>query len=110
MAHYRKSLAAAVTLNTGIFVVETIAGLQAHSLSLLTDSIHNFSDEVALVFLFLAFILSQGVSRNLVRTANLFNSVGLIAVSALLILQAIDRLLHPEAVLGLFPIVVGVGA
>jgi cobalt-zinc-cadmium efflux system protein len=110
MAHYRKPLAAAVALNTGIFVVEAIAGLQSHSLSLLMDSIHNFSDELALVFLFLAFILSQGVSRNLVRTANLFNSVGLIAVSALLIWQAINRLLHPETVLGLVPVVVGLGA
>lgn len=72
MAHHRKPLAAAVALNTGIFVVEAIAGLQAHSLSLLMDSIHNFSDELALVFLFLAVILSQGVSRNLVRPANLF--------------------------------------
>jgi cation diffusion facilitator family transporter len=110
MAHYRKPLAAAVALNTGIFVVEAVAGLQAHSLSLLMDSLHNFSDELALVFLFLAFVLSEGISRNLVRSANLFNSVGLIAVSALLIWQAIDRLLHPEAVLGLFPMVVGLGA
>lgn len=110
MAHYRKPLAAAVALNTGIFVVEAVAGLQAQSLSLLMDSIHNFSDELALIFLYLAFVLSQGISRNLVRSANFFNSVGLIAVSALLIWQAIHRLFHPEVVLGLFPIVVGLGA
>jgi cobalt-zinc-cadmium efflux system protein len=110
MAHYRKPLAAAVALNTGIFVVEAIAGFQAQSLSLLMDSVHNFSDELALVLLYLAFVLSEGVSRNLVRSANFFNSIGLIAVSALLIWQAIERLLHPEAVLGLFFIVVGLGA
>ena len=110
MAHYRKPLAAAVALNTIIFIVEAVAGLQAQSLSLVMDSIHNFSDELALVFLLLAFVLSQGISRNLVRSANLFNSVGLVAVSALLVWQAVNRLLHPEVVLGLVPIVVGLGA
>jgi cobalt-zinc-cadmium efflux system protein len=81
MAHYRKPLAAAVALNSGIFVVEAAVGYRAGSLSLIMDSIHNFSDELALLALYLAFILSQGVSRHLLRTANVFNSVGLIAVS-----------------------------
>ena len=55
------------------------------NLALLMDSVHNLSDELALGFLYLAFILSRGVSRNLLRSANVFNSVGLIAVSALLL-------------------------
>jgi len=50
-------------------------------LSLLMDSVHNLSDEMALVFIYLAFILSKGVSRNLLRSANIFNSVGLIVIS-----------------------------
>jgi Co/Zn/Cd efflux system component len=108
MAHYRKSLAAAVALNTGIFLVEAVAGYQAGSLSLIMDSVHNFSDELALAFLYLAFILSQGLSRNLLRSANIFNSVGLIAVSALLLWQAVERLLHPVPVQGLIPILVGI--
>ena len=107
MAHYRRPLAAAVALNTGIFVVEAVAGYQSGSLSLIMDSVHNFSDEVALVFLYLAFILSQGISRHLLRSANLFNSVGLIAVSALLLWQAVERLWHPVPVLGFIPIAVG---
>jgi len=49
MAHYRKPLGAAVGLNTAIIVVEAVAGWQANSLSLLMDSIHNLSDEMALV-------------------------------------------------------------
>jgi hypothetical protein len=56
--------------------------------SLIMDSVHNFSDELALAFLYLAFILSQGLSRNLLRSANIFNSVGLIAVSALLLMAS----------------------
>jgi Cation efflux family len=67
MAHHRKAVGAAVALNTGIFVVEAVAGFQAQSLSLIMDSVHNLSDEMALVFVYLAFILSQGVSRSLLR-------------------------------------------
>ena len=110
MAHHRKSVAAAAALNTAIFVVEAIAGLQADSLSLIMDSIHNFSDELALLFLFLAFVLPRGVSRTLLRSANLFNSVGLVLVSGLLLWQAIERLFHPVPVAGMVPIVIGLAA
>ena len=110
MSHYRKPLAAAVVLNTGIFAVEAVAGYRAGSLSLIMDSIHNFSDELALLFLYLAFILSQGISRHLLRSANIFNSVGLIVVSALLLWQAVERLFHPTAIQGLIPILVGIFA
>jgi Co/Zn/Cd efflux system component len=47
MAHHQKAVAAATALNTGIFLVERIAGYQSGSLSLIMDSIHNFSDELA---------------------------------------------------------------
>jgi cobalt-zinc-cadmium efflux system protein len=110
MAHHRRPLAAALALNTAIFVVEAIAGLQAESLSLVMDSVHNLSDELALVFLYLAFVLPLGVSRNLVRSANFFNSIGLVAVSGLLLWQTVERVLHPAPVLGLVPIVVGLSA
>jgi Co/Zn/Cd efflux system component len=49
MAHYRKPLAAAVALNSAIFVVEAVAGFAADSLSLVMDSVHNLSDELALL-------------------------------------------------------------
>jgi cobalt-zinc-cadmium efflux system protein len=110
MAHYRKQIAAAVALNTGIFVIEAAAGFQAGSLALIMDSVHNLSDELALVCLYLAFIWSRGPSRTLLRSANLFNSAGLIAVSAVLLWQAVERFLHPIPVEGLVPIVVGLAA
>jgi cation diffusion facilitator family transporter len=110
MAHYRKAVGAAVALNTGIFVVEAVAGFQAQSLSLIMDSVHNLSDEMALVFIYLAFILSQGVSRNLLRSANIFNSVGLIIVSGFLLWQSVQRLLNPAPVMGSVAIVVGLAA
>src|SRR5215813_11193029 len=105
MAHYRKPLAAAAALNTAIFVVEAVAGFKADSLSLIMDSVHNLSDEMALVFLYLAFVLPHGISRHLLRSANVFNSVGLL--SALLLWQAAERILHPAPVVGSVAVVVG---
>jgi cobalt-zinc-cadmium efflux system protein len=110
MAHFRRQVGAAAALNTAIFVVEAVAGIEAKSLSLVMDSIHNLSDQMALVFLYLAFVLSSGLSRNLVRSANLFNSAGLIAVSALLLWQAADRVAHPVPITGIVPIAVGLAA
>jgi Co/Zn/Cd efflux system component len=107
MAHHRKPLAAAAALNTAIFAVEAVAGFKADSLSLLMDSVHNLSDEMALVFLYLAFVLPQGISRHLLRSANVFNSVGLLLVSGLLLWQAVERILHPTPVIGSVAIVVG---
>jgi cation diffusion facilitator family transporter len=110
MAYYRKPIAAAVALNTSIFVVEAVAGYQASSLSLIMDSVHNLSDELALVCLYLAFIVAQGPSQKLLRSANVFNSVGLIAVSGLLLWQAVERMLNPVPVQGVVPIIVGLAA
>jgi Cation efflux family len=62
MAHHLRSVRAAVALNSAIFIGEAIAGLQARSLSLLVDSVHNLSDELALAAIWLAFVLTQGVS------------------------------------------------
>ena len=56
MAHHGKAVAAAAALNSGIFVVEAVAGYQAGSLALLMDSVHNLSDEMGLVLLYSAFI------------------------------------------------------
>jgi Co/Zn/Cd efflux system component len=110
MAHHRKLVAAAAALNSTIFVVEAVAGFAADSLSLVMDSVHNLSDEMALVLLYLAFALPRGISRHLLRSANLFNSVGLVLISALLLWQAVERILHPAPVLGSVAIAVGLAA
>jgi cobalt-zinc-cadmium efflux system protein len=110
MAHYRKQIAAAVALNTGIFAVEAAAGYWADSLALIMDSVHNLSDELALVCLYLAFTWLRGPSRFLLRSANLLNSAGLIAISAVLLWQAVERLLDPVPVQGVVPIIVGLAA
>ncbi len=107
MAHYRKPLAAAAALNSAIFLVEAFAGFEANSLSLIMDSVHNLSDELALVFLYLAFVLPLGLSRSLLRSANVFNSIGIVVLSALLLWQATVRFLNPAPVWGGVMIVIG---
>jgi cobalt-zinc-cadmium efflux system protein len=110
MAHHQKFIAGAVVINTGIVVIEAGAGFQANSLSLVMDSIHNSSDELALIFLYLAYIASTGLSRNMQRSANFLNSAGLIAMSGLLLWHAVSRVFEPQPVLGWVPAVVGLAA
>jgi Co/Zn/Cd efflux system component len=80
MSHVRKPLAIATAINTSIFLVETIGGIEARSSSLLMDGIHNFSDELALVCLWLAYLLPIKMSKNLQRSANVLNSLGIICI------------------------------
>jgi cobalt-zinc-cadmium efflux system protein len=108
MAHIRRPLVAAATLNASVFLGEAWAGLRSGSLSLLGDAVHNFSDQLALVFLFLAYLVTTRASRNLQRSANLLNSVGLLAISAVLVWEALGRLLHPQPLIGWLAIAVGV--
>jgi len=110
MAHHRRAVIAAAVLNTAISIGEAVAGYQAGSLSLLMDSAHNLSDEMALVALCLAFIVPRGPSQILLRGANIFNSAGLIAVSAVLLWQAAERLIEPVPVPGVVPIIAGLAA
>jgi cobalt-zinc-cadmium efflux system protein len=74
------------------------------------DGVHNFSDQLAMTAIWLAFVVARGPSRTLLRGANVFNSVGLIAVSGLLLWQAVEQLWHPSPVMGLVPMVVGLAA
>ena len=107
MAHRRKPLAVALALNTAVLVVELGGGVRASSLSLVLDGVHNLSDEIALAFLVLAYTLRTGLSGRLLRSANLFNSLGLLAICAFLVWQVLERLAQPVPVLGLIPVVAG---
>jgi len=110
MAHLRRPLTVAFGLNTAVLAVETVGGVESNSLSLMTDAVHNLSDELALAFLLLAYTLRAGLSSHFLRSANIFNSVGLLVISGVLVWQAIERLIHPQPVLGLVPIVAGLFA
>jgi cobalt-zinc-cadmium efflux system protein len=107
MAHRRRPLATALALNTAVLVVEVGAGIPAKSLSLLMDGVHNISDEVALGFLVLAYSMRVGLSGRFLRSANLFNSLGLLVISAVLVWQVFERLHQPVAIVGIVPVIVG---
>jgi len=110
MAHYQRQVGLAAAVNAAICAVEAAAGFGGGSLSLIMDSVHNLSDQLALVFLYLAFLLPQEPSRHFVRAANLLNSLGLVAMSVVLAYQAFHRLGSPTAIVGVVPVIAGIAA
>ena len=102
MAKVRKLLALAAGLNTIIFVGEMLGGAEGHSTSLIMDGVHNFSDELALVCLFLAYLLPVTMSRNFQRLAN-----ALISISVFLIWQSVNNIIHPVPTIGYIPLIAG---
>ena len=107
MAKVRKLLALAAGLNTIIFVGEMLGGAEGHSTSLIMDGVHNFSDELALVCLFLAYLLPVTMSRNFQRLANALNSIGLISISVFLIWQSVNNIIQPVPTIGYIPLIAG---
>src|SRR4051794_1154497 len=61
--HLNTAFIVGIILNSVFVVLEVIAGLWSHSLSLLTDAGHNLSDVASLALALLAFKLSK-VSSN----------------------------------------------
>ncbi len=107
MSHVKRPLAIAAALNTTIFIAEGYGGIKGHSNSLMMDGIHNFSDELAMICLFLAYALPITMSRNFQRTANVLNSIGLIAISGILVWQSVGRVINPKPTIGYIPLIVG---
>jgi len=97
-----------IILNSAFVIIEVIAGLSIHSLSLLTDAGHNLSDVAALALALLAFKLTK-VSSNSKYTygykrstiiVSFFNAVILFASVALIVYEAVIRFIHPAVVQG----------
>ncbi len=104
-----------ILLNIIITVAQTITGFSVDSLSLLSDALHNFSDVIALLCSYIAIRLTQkestasrtfGYRRGEIVTA-FVNTATLMAIAALLVKEAIERLLHPVAVSSLPVIALG---
>ena len=55
------------------------------------------------LLLVFAYTFRAGLSGRLLRDANLFNSVGLLAVCAFLVWRVVERLSYPVEVFGLSP-------
>jgi len=97
-----------VLLNFLITIAEIIGGVYAHSLSLLSDALHNLSDGLALIVSYFALKLAQkgsdekrtfGYKRSTILAA-VVNSSVLIILSALLLREAYLKFLNPEPIAG----------
>jgi cobalt-zinc-cadmium efflux system protein len=92
---------------TTLFVlIEVVAGIRAHSLALISDAGHNFTDALALGLAWLGFYLQSkpadetktfGYHRAGVLSA-FVNALTLVALSAWILYESVLRLNHPQAV------------
>jgi cobalt-zinc-cadmium efflux system protein len=101
-----RRLWASAFLNLAVTLVEFFGGLWAGSLALLADSAHNLTDVGSLGLAIFARRLGRraptarhtyGFKRGEVIAA-LVNAAALIAISALIAREAVNRVLHPEPV------------
>src|ERR1700687_3240658 len=101
-----KILFGSLALTVGFVVLEAVAGFRAHSLPLLSNAAHNFTDALALVLAAAAYCM-QSRPGNQVKTfgyhrtgvlAAFVNALILGALSLVLFYESVMRLLHPEPV------------
>ena len=101
-------------LNATITVAEIIGGILSGSLALLSDALHNLSDTIAIALTYVANRIAQkpkdakktfGYKRVEILAAFINSSV-LLALSAVLIAEAIKRWQSPESIDGTLMIIV----
>jgi cobalt-zinc-cadmium efflux system protein len=106
--HLNTAFIIGIVLNSAFVVLEVIAGLWSHSLSLLTDAGHNLSDVAGLALALLAFKLTK-VSANSEYTygykrstiiVSFFNALVLFIAVGFIGYEAVMRFIHPEVIEG----------
>src|SRR6195952_4307711 len=106
--HLTTAFVVGIILNSAFVVIEVVAGLSTHSLSLLTDAGHNLSDVASLALALLAFKLTKvnatseytyGYKRSTI-IVSFFNAVILFVAVGFIIYEAIMRFMHTEVVAG----------
>jgi len=104
--HTTENIKTAFWLNATFMVIEIFGGVYTHSLAVLSDAMHDFGDTISLALAWYFHKLSQrtedkrytyGYGRFSVLGA-LINIIILTTGSALMIREAIPRLLNPQAV------------
>ncbi|MBW2112863.1 MAG: cation transporter [Deltaproteobacteria bacterium] len=97
-----------LALNLMIPVAQVIGGFYAHSMALISDATHNFSDFVAILLAYIAHRIGKkgasfqntfGYKRAEILAATL-NVAILIGASAFIVYGAVERFYHPQHVLG----------
>lgn len=106
--HLNNAFIIGIILNSVFVLLEVVAGLWSHSLSLLTDAGHNLSDVAGLALALLAFKLSK-VSANSEYTygykrstiiVSFFNALVLFIAVGFIGYEAVMRFIHPETIEG----------
>ncbi|WP_335966717.1 cation diffusion facilitator family transporter [Galbibacter sp. PAP.153] len=101
-----RNLFISIVLNIIITVSQVVGGIISGSLALLSDALHNFTDVVSLVISYVANRLT-GKKASTNRTfgykraeiiAAFVNSVTLIVIAILLIIEAVKRFFHPQTI------------
>ncbi len=108
LTHVNTAFIAGILLNFLFVVIEVVAGLYIHSLSLLSDAGHNLADVGALGLSLLAFKLQKVRSskaftygyRKTSILAALFNAMVLMLSIGAIVYEAIHRYMQPEPVQG----------
>ncbi|MFI5124179.1 MAG: cation diffusion facilitator family transporter [Chitinophagales bacterium] len=97
-----------IVLNLGFVVVEAVAGLIIHSLSLLSDAGHNLADVASLALALFAFRMlkvksnanyTYGYKKTTVLVALFNGAILLVSIGAILI-ESVQRLISPEPIPG----------
>jgi cobalt-zinc-cadmium efflux system protein len=95
-------------LNLILPLAQVVGGIFAHSMALVSDAVHNFSDFAAVLIAYIAYRIGKkgaspqntfGYKRAEIIAAAV-NVVILLAASAFIVYEAVERLRNPEAVLG----------
>lgn len=97
-----------LVLNLIIPVAQVIGGIYAHSMALLSDAAHNFSDFAAILIAYFAHMIGKrGASvrntfgyRRVEVMAAVINVVILLGASCFIVYEAVERFQHPQHVLG----------
>ncbi|TWJ04410.1 cobalt-zinc-cadmium efflux system protein [Mucilaginibacter frigoritolerans] len=106
--HLNTAFIVGIILNSAFVVIEVVAGLFTHSLSLLTDAGHNLSDVAGLALALLAFKLTKvnansqytyGYKRSTI-IVSFFNALILFVSVGFIGYEAIIRFITPEKVDG----------
>ncbi|RJQ39342.1 MAG: cation transporter [Nitrospiraceae bacterium] len=97
-----------LVLNLIIPVAQVVGGLHAHSIALVSDAVHNFSDFGAILIVYFAYLVGKkgvsashtfGYKRAEILGATI-NVALLVAAAVFILYEAFERFGHPEPVIG----------
>jgi cobalt-zinc-cadmium efflux system protein len=113
-ANFGRAFLIGIALNIGFVVLEVVYGFLGGSVALMADGAHNLTDVLGLAAAWLATVMTRraptarftyGLGRSTILAA-LFNASLLLLATGAIILEAVERLVHPQPVAGLTVMIV----